>query len=120
MKKVFLILIVCLCTFCVKRSEKIPKNLYPKEQLAIFLKDLYVLEQKIKDLKLADDSAKIVFQYYEKLLYKKHNMNDSIYRISFEYYMDDINSLAKIYEVIADSLSLEERLATNAIADKEE
>jgi hypothetical protein len=37
-------------------------------------------------------------------------MNDSIYRESFKYYMDDINGLSKIYEIIADSLSLEERI----------
>ena len=96
-----------------------PKNIYPKEQVAVFLKDLYVLEQKIKDLKLDKDSAKIVFEYYENLLYEKHNMNDSIYRISFEYYIEDINSLSKIYEVIADSLSLEERLASSSISEED-
>ena len=38
-------------------------------------------------------------------------MEDSLYRESFKYYMDDIKGLARIYEIIADSLSLEERLS---------
>ena len=90
------------------------------EEVAVFLKDLYMLEQKVKELKLDEDSSKIIFDHYEKLLYEKHNMNDSLYRKSFTYYMDDIKGLTKIYEIIADSLSLEERLATKARVDNEE
>lgn len=80
------------------------------EQVAVFLKDLYILQEQVKDLKLRDDSAKVVFTYYETKLYEKHNMNDSIYRESFKYYIDDVKGLTRIYEIIADSLSLEERL----------
>ena len=95
------------------KKAKNPKGLYSMEQVAVFLKDLYVLEQKIKELRLTGDSAKIVFAYYEAKLYEEHNMTDSLYRKSFEYYMDDIKGLTRIYEIIADSLSLEERLITN-------
>ena len=84
------------------------------EQVAVFLKDLYMLEQKVKNLRLPDDSSKVIFAHYEKLLYEEHHMTDSLYRKSFEYYMEDIKGLSKIYEIIADSLSLEERLATAA------
>jgi len=90
------------------------------EQVAVFLKDLYLLEQKIKELKLTEDSAKVVFAYYEAKLYEKHHMTDSLYRESFKYYMDDIKGLTKVYEIIADSLSLEERLVTNTENTEEE
>lgn len=82
------------------------------EQVAVFLKDLYMLETKVKELKLSKDSSKVVFAHYEKKLLEKHHMTDSIYRESFKYYIDDIKGLTRIYEIIADSLSLEERLAT--------
>ena len=113
MKKVFLILAIFLCTYCSTKKAKNPKGLYSMEQVAVFLKDLYLLEQKVKELKLTNDSAKIVFAYYEAKLYEEHNMIDSLYRESFKYYMDDIKGLTRIYEIIADSLSLEERLITN-------
>ena len=71
-----------------------------------------MLETKIKDLRISKDSAKVVFGYYETKLFEKHNMTDSLYRESFKYYMVDIQGLTKIYEIIADSLSLEERLAS--------
>jgi hypothetical protein len=90
------------------------------EQVAVFLKDLYMLEQKVKDLRISDDSAKVVFDYYEQKLYEKHGMEDSLYRESFKYYMDDIRGLARIYEIIADSLSLEQRLAASKKDESEE
>ena len=74
------------------------------------MKDVYLLQEQIKEMKLGDDSAKKVFDHYEKQLFEKHNMDDSIYKVSFEYYMDDVTGLANIYEIIADSLSIEERL----------
>ena len=111
MKKYFLILIIGICTFCTNKKAQDPKDLYSMEQVAVFLKDLYMLEQKIKELRLEKDSARVVFSYYEEQLYEKHEMTDSLYRESFTYYMDDIKGLSRIYEIIADSLSLEERLS---------
>jgi hypothetical protein len=109
-KKVFLILALFTCTFCSKKKAENPKDLYSMEQVAIFLKDLYILQEQIKNMKLSDDSAKVVFTYYENRLYEKHNLNDSIYKESFKYYMGDVKGLTHVYEIIADSLSLEERL----------
>ena len=120
MKKVFLILAISLCTFCSKKKAQNPKDLYSMEQVAVFLKDLYMLETKVKNLNLMKDSAQVVFDYYEDILYKKHDMNDSLYRESFKYYMDDIKGLTRIYEIMADSLSLEERLITGSVSDNED
>ena len=81
------------------------------EQVAVFLKDLYMLETKVKELRFSDDSIKVIFGYYEKKLLEDHHMTDSLYRESFIYYMDDIKGLSRVYEIIADSLSLEQRLS---------
>ena len=80
------------------------------EQVAVFMKDIYILQEQIKELKLSDDSSRIIFDHYEQDLFKKHNFDDSVYKESFKYYMDDVEGLARIYEIIADSLSLEEKL----------
>ena len=99
-----------MCTFCSKKKAENPEGLYSMVEIAAFLKELYLLETRLKTLNLPKDSSKVVFAYYEKKLYEEHNMTDSLYRASFEYYMEDIRGLSKIYEIIADSLSLEERL----------
>ena len=80
------------------------------EQVAIFLKDLYLLETKVKDMRLHQDSSQIIFDYYEAKLFARHNMDSALYRESFQYYMDDVQGMTRIYEIIADSLSLEERI----------
>ena len=105
-----MILALFLSFSCANKKIKNPKGLYSVEQIASFLKDLYILETKVKDLKLDEDSTKVIFEIYEKKLYEEHGLDDSLYRESFKYYMDDIEALAKIYEIIGDSLSLEERL----------
>lgn len=119
MKKVFLILIVFTCSVCSLKKPENPKGLYTMEQVAVFLKDLYILEAQVKELKLSKDSTEKVFAHYEKELLKKHNMEDSIYRESFKYYMDDVPGLSRVYEIIADSLSLEERLISAEDEHKE-
>ncbi len=119
MKKVFLILTVFIFGVCSTKKVENPKGLYTAEQVAVFLKDLYILEAQVKDLKVTKDSAQKVFDYYEKELLKKHNMEDSLYRESFKYYMDDVPGLTKVYEIIADSLSLAERvIAVGDAGDK--
>ncbi len=120
MKKIFLILIICLCTFCAKKKAENPDGLYSMEQLAGFLKELYILEAKLKGLNLPKDSTKVIFAYYEKKLYEKHNMTDSLYRESFKYYVEDVKALSRIYEIIADSLSLEERLSEAKYSNPED
>jgi hypothetical protein len=109
-KKVFLVLIVVAFSFCSKKKVENPKGLYTIEQIAVFLKDLYIVQEQVKNLDLSDDSTKVIFAHYEKELYDKHGLEDSLYRESFKYYMDDVKGLAKVYEIIADSLSLEEQL----------
>lgn len=120
MKKFFLILVLFVCTFCSKRKTENPKGLYSMEQVAVFMKDVYLLQEQVKDLKLDDDSSKIVFKHYEDELFEKHNLDDSIYKESFKHYMDDVEGLAKIYEIIADSLSLEEKLINASQQTKED
>lgn len=79
-----------------------------------------MLETKVKNLNLKKDSAQVVFDYYEDKLYKKHIMNDSLYRESFKYYMEELKGLTRIYEIMADSLSLEERLVTGSVGAPED
>lgn len=110
MKKVFLALVIVVFSFCSKKKAENPKGLYTIEQIAVFLKDLYIVQEQVKNLDLSDDSTKVIFEHYEKELYKKHGLEDSLYRESFKYFMDDVKGLAKVYEIIADSLSLEEQL----------
>jgi hypothetical protein len=118
---VFLVLAVITLTFCSGRKKGTPEGLYTEEQMAVYLKDIYLIQEQVKNLRLGPDSTEVIYKYYEQQLYEKHNIDDSIYRESFKYYVDDVKGLATIYEIIADSLSLEERILENKrIYDEED
>lgn len=111
---VFLALL--LVSACSSDQPKDPKGLYSRQKIASVMKDLYILEAKVKELGIPQDSAKVIFKIYEKRIFDKHHVNDSIYKKSFEHYLNDPQALNDIYTILADTLSLEERL--NSASDK--
>ncbi len=78
--------------------------------MASFIKDVYLLEAKIDNMGLPYDSAKKVFTIYEEGLRNKHHIDDSVYRLSFNYYLSNTKEMSKIYNMVTDSLGIEERL----------
>src|SRR5699024_9047831 len=89
-----------------------PAHILSEERMVDFLIDLHIAEARVNDMSIRRDSAKIVFEKVEDSLFKKHGIvNDSIYAISYEYYLNHIEGLDKIYGAVVDSLSLRERLS---------
>ncbi len=113
-------LAILLVTACNPDQPKDPKGLYSRQKIASVMKDLYILEAKIKELGIPKDSAKVIFKIYEKRIFEKHQVEDSIYRLSFKHYFNDPKALNDIYTILADSLSLEERLNSASSKDKTE
>ncbi len=119
MKKYFLIILLILSAACSKKEASDPRDLYSRKEIASFLVDLYILEAKVKNLRVSKDSSKVLFTIFEKKLYEKHEFDDSVYRVSFEYYMEDPKGLTDIYSIVVDSLSLRERLLSNEQLEKD-
>jgi len=89
-------------------SEEIvpPNDLVPKEDMINFLLDLHLAEAKINMLALPRDSSKLLYKHYERYLFDKHNLEDSAYYQSFEYYLNEIEVMDEIYGAIVDSLNV--------------
>lgn len=100
---------ILLAVSC-RSGDKVPEGLYTKQQVAAFLMDLYLLEAKIKELRVSNDSAKMIFEHYEPKIFEQHQLDDSTYRMSFQYYLNDPKALSDIYSMLTDSLSLRERI----------
>lgn len=109
MKRIFLLLLFLAAVSC-RPQHKVPDGLYTKQEVASFLMDLYLLEAKIHELRLTNDSAKKVFAIREAQLYEQHQLDDSLYRVSFAFYLNDPKALNDIYTLLTDSLSLRERI----------
>jgi hypothetical protein len=108
-KMIFLLLLLLAAISC-RPHHKVPDGLYTKQEVAAFLMDLYLLEAKIHELRLTNDSAKKVFAISEARLFEQHQLDDSLYRASFAYYLNDPKALNDLYTLLTDSLSLRERI----------
>jgi len=95
---------------CSKES-KVPDWVLAKEQMVPFIIDIHIAEAKIRVLKLDYDSSLAFFRKLEDDIYQKHEITDSIYIKSFNYYMDHPDLMLEIYEQVIDSLSLQEKVS---------
>jgi len=109
MKKYFLVSVILIGLGCVSKN-KAPENLMTKQEMINFLIDLHIVEAKISLSRIPTDSVKLFFPEIEDELYQKHHINDSIYKKSYQYYLNNISQMEEIYSAVVDSLSLRERI----------
>ncbi|WPP53347.1 DUF4296 domain-containing protein [Catalinimonas niigatensis] len=84
-----------------------PKGLISENKMISFLIDLHIAEAKVGYIKVKDrDSLEIIFRNYEQSLFEKHNISDSAYYKSYEYYLADMEKMHEIYTSVVDSLSV--------------
>ncbi len=84
--------------------------------MAEVMMDVYLLESKVKDLNLKLDSAGEIYKYYENKIWSTHGIDDSLYQLSFDYYINHPEEMSEIYSIMVDSLSLMDRLESKAPA----
>lgn len=92
------------------RETTIPDHVMAQDQMVPFLIDIHLAEAKIKVLKLHHDSSMVFYRKLEDDIYEKHHISDSIYKESYDYYMNHPDLLLEIYERVIDSLSLKEKV----------
>ena len=75
-----------------------------------FLIDLHLGEAKLVKLGIKKDSTEKLFKALEKRLFSKHEIIDSIYFKSYNFYLEDIQEMKEIYVAVVDSLNVREQL----------
>jgi hypothetical protein len=73
------------------------------------LTEIYLYEQKVNKLGLPRDSAEVAFEQFKPMIFEKIGVPDSVFKSSFDYYMDRPVEMEKIYSALVDSLSLMEQ-----------
>jgi len=84
------------------------------EQMVGRLADVYLLEQKTMRLGLSSDSGVNAFNYMRTRAFKNIGLEDSVFRKSYNYYVDRPAELEKIYTALIDTLNLREQRADMA------
>ncbi len=112
MKKLFLTVLV-IVSACSTKSEP-PEDLIPEDQMVSILVEVHLLESKVKNLSIKDtDSAKVVYEHYEKLLFADFNITQDQYERSFNYYIDNLDEFKDVYTIVVDTLMQREKLLQN-------
>jgi hypothetical protein len=109
MKTLILVFLLILLPGCLK-EEKIPKDIMSKQDMVDFLIDLHIVEARISLARIPNDSIQLFFPEIEDSLYRKHQITDSLYKKSYQYYLQHIRVMEEIYSAVVDSLSLRERI----------
>jgi hypothetical protein len=97
----------CFLFSCAK--EKKPDQILSKEEVVNVMAQLYISEQKVLVLGLNGDSARKVFDRMRAKTFDKAGVPDSIFKKSFNYYVDRPSELEWIYTALMDSLQLQEQ-----------
>src|SRR5688572_33421931 len=100
--------ILVLCFSCAD-SDKDKKPVLTQQQMVKALTELYLAEQKINRLGLPRDSAAGEFDRFKQLVFEKIEVSDSVFKRSFNYYMDRPKEMEVIFTALVDSLSLMEQ-----------
>lgn len=105
LKKVFLLAVVFGCFSC-GGNETTPDYLIDEEKMVQVLIDIRTAEGQVNTMNLSSDSARHLFQYVEKKIFEKHQIDSASYMQSFEYYMLDSEKFLKITDIVIDSLKV--------------
>lgn len=97
---------------CSEPEEKRPEYILSHEQMIQALAEIYIAEQKVQRLNLNADTAALIFGSLEKRVFQNLNIPDSVFRASFDFYMDHPKEMELIYATLVDSLQLREQRVT--------
>lgn len=111
---VFCVVLSVLLGSACDQAERDPAILSHEEMVKI-LTEIYLTEQKVNRLGLPRDSAESEFERFKKMVFKKKDISDSLFRKSFDYYMDRPKEMELIYTALVDSLGLMEQRFDSSI-----
>jgi hypothetical protein len=104
----FCVLILLFCISC-NEAVKNDQPILTKAEMVEVLKEIYLTEQKVNRLGLPRDSAEYEFERFKRIVFEKKGVSDSVFKRSFNYYMDRPKEMEMIYTALVDSLSLLEQ-----------
>jgi hypothetical protein len=91
-------------------SDRVPESVMTEEQMINYLVELHIAESAVQNLRLKSDSAVVVFSVVEKRLLKEHNITDSTFVKSYNFYLQNPDKLESIYSAVVDTISLRQSL----------
>ena len=109
MKNAFFLLAISLLFYtCTSPISPPPPNLIPEKKMTGILFDLHVAEARIERMGIMLDTGAIYYKELQGKILKKHGVSQKEFYKSYDYYLQNISELDKIYEKVIDSLTVQE------------
>ena len=94
---------------CAEKSDY--KDILSKQEMVKIMEELYIAEEKVNHLALSRDSASQVFSVLKARVFQNAALSDTLFKKSFDYYMERPKELEMIYSALVDTLQLREQRA---------
>ena len=92
-------------------AEKKPIGILTREEMVQIMEEMYVAEEKINNMAISRDSSKKVFEAMGAKVFERAAVSDTVFKKSFDYYMEHPRQMEFIYTALVDSLQLREQRA---------
>jgi hypothetical protein len=92
-------------------AEKTPEGILSKEEMVQVMEELYIAEEKVNHLSLSRDSSKQVATFMQSRVFENAAVDDTLFKRSFDYYMEHPRDMELIYTALVDTLQLREQRA---------
>lgn len=95
------------------KDEKLPEGILDENKMVEVLIDIHLAEGLVSTFPIHYDSSRVLYPLFEKEVFKDHQIPDSVFRTSLEYYMKDTKMMDRIYARTIDSLHVIEKSGKN-------
>ncbi|MHC2992977.1 hypothetical protein OB13_15825 [Pontibacter sp. HJ8] len=99
---------------CQKQTTQAPDNLVPQETMVQILADVHIAEALIENRVIYPDTALMTYNQQQQRILASHNVSEEDFRKTYNYYLENLTLMDKLYEVVLDTLSVREAKARAA------
>jgi hypothetical protein len=89
--------------------EDRPEGILSEKEMVEFLTEIYLAEEKVSRLGIPYDSLTRIFPRVRQDILTRTNVKDSVFLVSWNYYLDHPKKLDIIYTALIDTLNLKEQ-----------
>ncbi|WP_194777369.1 DUF4296 domain-containing protein [Pararhodonellum marinum] len=111
--KNLIVLFLGLYLLAACTTDRDPKWLISEDKMVEVLIDIHMSEGLVSSFPISYDSSKKLYPMFEYEVFKKHQVNDSVFTKSLEHYMLSPRKMERIYSRTIDSLSIREKIGDN-------
>nr|WP_262921671.1 DUF4296 domain-containing protein [Pontibacter ruber] len=96
---------------CSQEEQQKPEHLLSRDKMIQILADVHTAEATVEHQVVYPDTALMTFNYLQQQILKKHKISEQEFRDTYNYYLDNLKEMDKLYEIIIDTLSVRESKA---------